>query len=131
MRQFEAGLSGDRLPRQERSRRHLAEAVVGPLGVVVLEPLVADRLCFLDRSEQVGVEHLFAIAAIEPLDAGGLVGLARLDWMHRDVAFAAPGPSEPPRSAPARCPCEALPAHRRSRPAGRARGSPSYSGSRM
>ncbi len=47
--------------------------------VVVGEPIVGDRLDMGERVEQVRVEHFLAEAAVEALDEGVLVRLARFD----------------------------------------------------
>jgi hypothetical protein len=49
--------------------------------------------------EQMGVEHLFAKAAIEALDEGALIRLARLDVPDRDAVSRAPLSPAPCRSS--------------------------------
>src|SRR5882762_2241254 len=78
-RHFESGLYGGVWPRQKRHRRHLAEAVMGSLGVVNLEPRLGDHAHLLEGVKEVGVEDLFAETPIEPLDEGVLIGFPRLD----------------------------------------------------
>lgn len=53
--------------------------------VVALESLVGDLAHVLDRVEQVRRQHLLAVGAVEPLDEGVLIRLARLDEADRDV----------------------------------------------
>ena len=77
-------------PRQKRQRRHLAEAVVGPLGVVGREPGVGDRLHLVEGVEEVGVEDLLTKRAIESLDEGILIRLPGLDVANGDPLRRAP-----------------------------------------
>src|SRR5882672_12388016 len=77
-RRFRGGRQGV-WPRQKRHRRHLAEAVMGSLGVVNLEPRLGDLAHLLEGVKEVGVEDLFAETPIEPLDEGVLIGFPRLD----------------------------------------------------
>ena len=50
-----------------------------PLAVVDAEPGVGERLELRGRVEEMGVQHLSAIRAIEALDVRVLIRLARLD----------------------------------------------------
>ena len=61
-----------------------------PLLVVFDEPALGDLLHLLDRFEDVGVEHLGAVRAVEALDEGVLVGLAGLNEAQLDVPLAGP-----------------------------------------
>ena len=63
-------------PRHEGQRRDTAEAVVGPFFVVGPQPVVGHGADLLQRFEDVGAQHFLAIAAVEPLDVGVLVGPA-------------------------------------------------------
>ena len=87
---FVSRLSGCFGPRQEREGRHPAKAVVRPLLVVDPQPCHGQRLQLGDRLKEMGVEHLRAIAPVEPLDVGILVGLARLDVVDRHPVVGAP-----------------------------------------
>jgi hypothetical protein len=58
---------------------------VRPDFVVAAQPVVGDLSHFADRIEQVGVEYLLAVGAVEPLDVRVLVGLAWLDEAQLDV----------------------------------------------
>jgi hypothetical protein len=78
---YETRLRGDVWPPEEDQRRHPAEAVVGPLGVVGVEPGVSDRPYLVDGIEEVGVEDLFSIAAIEALDEALDEGVLIPGWM--------------------------------------------------
>ena len=64
---------------KKRQGRHLAEAVMGPLGVVGRKPGVGDLLRLLEGVKEVRVEDLFTERAIEPLDEGVLIGLPGLN----------------------------------------------------
>jgi hypothetical protein len=55
------------------------EAVMGPLGVVDLQPGPGDLVHLLEGVEEIGVEDLFAEAPIESFDEGVLIRLSRLD----------------------------------------------------
>ena len=70
---FDDRLRGRVWPRAKRARRHPAEAVVRPLGVVRLEPRVGDLAHLLQGVEEIRVEDLFAKRPIEPLDEGVLI----------------------------------------------------------
>jgi hypothetical protein len=52
---------------------------MGPLGVVGREPGLGDRAHLLERIEEIGVEHLFAVCPVEAFDEGVLIGLAGLN----------------------------------------------------
>ena len=54
-----------------------------PLLVLDPQPRNGQRRQLGDRLKGVGVEHLHAIAPVETLDLGILVGLARLDVLNR------------------------------------------------
>src|SRR5215813_8065814 len=57
---------------------------MGPLGVVGCEPGLGDRANLLERIEEIGVEHLFAVCPVEALDEGILIGLAGLNVAETD-----------------------------------------------
>ena len=63
---------------------------MGSLAVVNPEPGVGQRLQLGDRFEEVRVEDLRSIAAVEPLDVRVLIRLARLNVMRRDAVLGAP-----------------------------------------
>src|SRR5882762_5240996 len=69
-RHFKGRLWGRVWPRQKCQGRHLAEAVMGPLGVVGLEPGLGDLAHLLEGVEEIGVEDFFSETPIEPLDEG-------------------------------------------------------------
>ena len=50
-----------------------------PLAVVDPQPGVGQRPQFGDRLEEMRIEDFCPVAAIEPLDVGVLIGLARLN----------------------------------------------------
>ena len=59
------------------------------LLVIFRDPQFSDFAHLLKRIEQVCVQHLLAVGAIESLDKGILVGLARLDVEQLDpLSFA-------------------------------------------
>jgi hypothetical protein len=71
------------------------EAVMGPLGVVPLQPgrrLDPDPL---QRGEEMRIEHLRSVGPVEAFDEGVLVGLAGLNEAQRDALGGGPllGPS--------------------------------------
>jgi len=68
----------------------LAEAVMGPLGVVGLEPGLGDLAHLLEGVEEIGVEDFFSETPIEPLDEGILIRLSRLDIADRNALGCAP-----------------------------------------
>ena len=55
-----------------------------PLLVVADEPPFGEGSDFRQRFEEIRVEHLGTIGAMEALDKGVLIGLARLDLAQRD-----------------------------------------------
>ena len=55
-----------------------------PLLVVNDEPALGQRADLRQRLEEMRIEHLGAIAAIEALDEGILIGLSRLDIVEVD-----------------------------------------------
>jgi len=59
--------------------RQASQRVVRSDLVVSAQPVVGDLPHLADRVEQVGVEHLLAVGAVEALDERVLVGLAGLD----------------------------------------------------
>lgn len=61
-----------------------------PDFVVALEPVAGELLDIGDGLEQVGVEHLFAVATVEALDEGIVVGLAGLNEADLDLLGTAP-----------------------------------------
>ncbi len=61
-----------------------------PLLVVNDEPALGQRACLRQRLEEMRIEHLGAIGAIEALDVGILIGLARLDVVEVNPAFVRP-----------------------------------------
>jgi hypothetical protein len=63
-RQWITGLSGLSRPRQEPSRRHPADAVVGPLTLVSTSH-TPDVPHLVNRAEEIGIEHVLAIGAVE------------------------------------------------------------------
>ena len=77
------------------------------LLVVNDEPVLGQFADLRQRLEEMRIEHLGAIAAIEALNEGVLIGLSRLDVVEIDPAFVSPSRPGPGRSAPARCSCEA------------------------
>ena len=76
--------------RQKGEGRHPAEAVVGPFLVVDAQPLTRQGLQVGNRFEEMGIEHLRAIGAVEALDVGVLVRLPRLDVVAGDAVLGAP-----------------------------------------
>ena len=64
---------------------------MGTFFVVNLDPLGADLANLVEILEHVGVQHLFPIRPVEPLDLGILVRLARLDVTQLDRMAFAPG----------------------------------------
>ena len=58
-----------------------------PLLVVGDEPAVGHRADLSQRFKEIGIEHLGAIAAVEALDEGVLIRLARLDVVNPDFRF--------------------------------------------
>ena len=77
-------------PREKGERRHPAEAVVGRLGVVGLQPPGRYLPDLGQGGEEPGIEHLLAIGAVEALDEGVLIRLPRLDVADRDPTLLAP-----------------------------------------
>jgi hypothetical protein len=63
---------------------------VGALAVVDPQPGVRQGPQFGDRLEEMRVEDLGPIAAIEAFDIGVLIGLARLDVMNRGAMRSTP-----------------------------------------
>ena len=63
---------------------------VGPLLVVLRQPVVRDFLHLLDRFEDVGIQHLGSVGLVEALDEGVLVGLARCDEAQVDLSILGP-----------------------------------------
>ena len=61
-----------------------------PLLVVFRDPQFGDFAHLLDRLEQLGVQCLLAVGAIESLDKGILVRLARLDVEQLNLLSFAP-----------------------------------------
>ncbi len=75
------------MPRLVGQGRHTAKAVVWPLLVIFWDPQFGDFAYLLEGIEQVCIQHLLAIGAIESLDKGVLVRLARLDVEQLDLLF--------------------------------------------
>ena len=63
---------------------------MGPLLVVGNEPAIGHRADLGQRFKEMGIEHLGTIAAVEPLDEGVLIRLARLDVVQSDAALVTP-----------------------------------------
>lgn len=63
---------------------------MGPLLVVVDQPVVSDLLYLVDGLEHVGAEHFFAVGLVEPLDERILVRLARFGEAQRNAALFSP-----------------------------------------
>ena len=63
---------------------------MGPLAVVDPQPGVGQRPQLRDRLDEMRVEDLGAIAAVEPLDVRVLIRLARLDIVDRHAVGRAP-----------------------------------------
>jgi hypothetical protein len=63
---------------------------VRPFFVVGPQPVIGQQADLLDRFKDVGAEHFLAIAAIEALDVGILIRLARLDVAQLDALSLAP-----------------------------------------
>jgi hypothetical protein len=63
---------------------------VRPIVVVGSQPLVRDRLDLGQGREDVGVEHLLAVRAVEAFDEGVLIGLAGLDVAELDRVLLTP-----------------------------------------
>ena len=63
---------------------------MGPLAVVDPQPGVGQRPQFRDRLEEMRIEDLGPIAAIEAFDVRVLIGLARLDVVNRRAVLGAP-----------------------------------------
>src|SRR6266849_1526326 len=80
-------------PRQKHEGGRLAEAVVGPLGVVGREPGVGDLLHLVEGVEEVGVEDLLTKRAIQSLDEGILIRLPGLDVADADTLRPTPVPA--------------------------------------
>lgn len=59
---------------------------MGPFVVVGQQPALRQRTDFCQRFKQVGIENLGAVAAVEALDVGVLIGLAGLDVLDRDTS---------------------------------------------
>ena len=78
-------LHGGSGPRQKHERRHLTEAVMGPLGVVGLEPGLGELPHLVEGVEEIRVEDFFPNAAIEPLDEGVLIRVPGLDVADGDA----------------------------------------------
>ena len=57
---------------------------MGPFGVVRREPGFGDCAHLLERIEEIGVEHLFAVCPVEAFDEGVLIGLAGLNVAEAD-----------------------------------------------
>lgn len=55
------------------------QGLVGPILVVIHQPVIGRSLYFRDRVEQVCIQHLDPETLIEPFDERILNGLARLD----------------------------------------------------
>ena len=72
--------------RQKRQGRHLAKALMGPLGVVGVEPRVGDGADILERAEEIRVQDLLAKRPVEALSEGVLIGLAGLNVAEADSA---------------------------------------------
>src|SRR5215471_15686108 len=64
--------------------------VMGALGVVGREPGLGDRAHLLERIEEIGVEHLFAVRPVEAFDEGVLIGLAGLNVTEADLLRGTP-----------------------------------------
>src|SRR5262245_48763766 len=77
-------------PRQEGQRRHLTEAVVGPLGVVELKPGLGDLGHVVEGVEEMRVERRLAIAAVEAFAEGILIRRSRLNVSNGDPVRRAP-----------------------------------------
>src|SRR5947209_1420694 len=58
--------------------------------VVTMQPVARDLPHLLEGIKQVRTQHLFAVSAVEALDVGVLVGLARLNEADLDVLLLAP-----------------------------------------
>jgi hypothetical protein len=58
---------------------------VGPILVVVHQPVIGRILYFRDRVEQIGVQHFDPETLVEPLDERIVIGLARLDEQQDDT----------------------------------------------
>ena len=61
-----------------------------PFAVVDAQPGIRQRPEFGDRLEEMGIEDLGAIAAIEAFDVCVLIGLAGLDVVDRHAVLGAP-----------------------------------------
>ena len=84
-------------PGQKRERRHLAQAVVGSLGVVGREPGAGDLLHVLEGVKGIGVEDLSAKRAVEPPDDAQWASQRAGSPQGADVASA---PRDTPRPLP-------------------------------
>ena len=60
------------------------------LLVIFRDPQFSDFAHLFERIEQVCIQHLLAVGAIESLDKGILVGLTRLDVVQLDLLLFAP-----------------------------------------
>ena len=63
---------------------------MGPLAVVDPQPGVGERAQLGDRFEEMGIEDLRSVAAIEAFDVRVLVGLAWLDVVNRHAVLGTP-----------------------------------------
>ena len=68
----------------------MSQSFVWPLFVVLFQPRFSLLTNFFKALKHEHVEHRFAVAAIEPLDEGILIGLAGLDVADRDAAGSTP-----------------------------------------
>ena len=68
----------------------MAQRLMWSFFVVLLHPLLGLLSDFAQLLKHKHVEHRFAVAAIEPLDEGILIGLAGLDVADRDAAGSTP-----------------------------------------
>ena len=61
-----------------------------PFLVVSPQPVIGQQADLFDRLEDVGAEHFLAVASVEALDVGILIGLAWLDVAQLDAMSLAP-----------------------------------------
>lgn len=67
-----------------------AQRLMRAVFVVIDQPTIGNCLELLKVGEQMRIEHFGAISAIEPLDKGVLIRLARLDIADRNAFGSSP-----------------------------------------
>lgn len=71
-------------------RREAAQRLMRAVFVVIDQPSIGNRLDLLKVGEQMRIKHFGALSAIEPLDKGVLIRLARLDIADRNAFGSSP-----------------------------------------